>query len=81
MGLRRISTGTRYLAVGSLIAGGVLTAAVAKALPGRSSSPATTNPPAAGQAAARHVRGRWEFGDHRPLLPPLLSLRPRLPRP
>ena len=40
IGLRRIGTSTRFLAVGALIAGGVLSAAVAKALPGKSTHPA-----------------------------------------
>jgi hypothetical protein len=46
LGLQRIATSTRFLAVGALVAGGVLSAAVAKALPGKSNHPAaplTTN--------------------------------------
>jgi hypothetical protein len=42
LGLRRISISTRYLAAGSLLAGGVLSVAVAKALPGKASHPRTT---------------------------------------
>ncbi len=42
LGLQRIATGTRFLAVGALVAGGVLSAAVAKALPGKSNHPAAT---------------------------------------
>jgi hypothetical protein len=42
LGLRRISVSTRYLAAGSLLAGGLLSAAVAKALPGKASHPGST---------------------------------------
>lgn len=38
MGLARIGTFTRWMAVGAVVGGGVLTAAVAKVLPGRSST-------------------------------------------
>ena len=38
MGMARIGTLTRWMAVGAVVGGGVLTAAVAKVLPGRSSS-------------------------------------------
>jgi hypothetical protein len=36
LGLERIGTTTRVLAVGAMVVGGVLSAAVAKALPGKS---------------------------------------------
>lgn len=52
LGLRRISTSTRYLAAGSLLAGGVLSVAVAKALPGQASHPRTTGTVAPSQPAA-----------------------------
>ena len=39
LGLQRIATSTRFLAVGALVAGGVLSAAVAKALPGQVKPP------------------------------------------
>lgn len=64
MGLERIGRTTRYLAVGGLLAGGVLSGAVAEALPGHSQhsftspspagTPATTAPSdeSAGQAPA-----------------------------
>ena len=38
MGMARIGTFTRWMAVGAVVGGGVLTAAVAKVLPGRSST-------------------------------------------
>ncbi len=40
LGLQRIGTSTRFLAVGALVAGGVLSAAVANAFPGKSNHPA-----------------------------------------
>ena len=40
LGLQRIGTSTRFLAVGAVLAGGVLSAAVAKTLPGKSTHPA-----------------------------------------
>lgn len=50
MGLERIGRTTRYLAVGGLLAGGVLSGAVAEALPGHSnrssSSPSSAGTPA-----------------------------------
>jgi hypothetical protein len=39
LGLQRIGTTTRYLAVGSLVAGGVLSAVVAEAVPGKAGHP------------------------------------------
>ena len=54
LGLQRIGSSTRFLAVGALVVGGVLSAAVAKALPGKSTHPASTNtvttPPASSSA-------------------------------
>ena len=53
LGLRRISRTTRYLTVGALVAGGALSAAVAKAVPGRathSAGPGQTTPSTAGSA-------------------------------
>jgi hypothetical protein len=50
-GLQRIGKTTRFLAVGGLVAGGILSAAVAKVLPGKSthgtSSPAVESNPGA----------------------------------
>ena len=43
LGLQRIGTATRFLAVGALLVGGLLSAVVARALPGNASHPATTN--------------------------------------
>lgn len=45
MGLERIGRSTRYLAVGGLLAGGILSGAVAEALPGHSNR-SSTSPPA-----------------------------------
>ncbi len=42
LGLARIGTATRWLMAGAIIGGGVLSAAVAKALPGRSSHPSSS---------------------------------------
>jgi hypothetical protein len=51
LGLERIGRTTRFLAVGGLVVGGILSAAVAKAVPGRSthagSSPAVGSNPGA----------------------------------
>lgn len=54
LGFERIGKTTRFLAVGALVASGVLTAAVAKALPGKTSHPAappTTVGPDSGAAS------------------------------
>lgn len=45
-GIERIGRTTRFLAVGGLVAGGVLTGAVANALPGHSASHRTSATPA-----------------------------------
>jgi hypothetical protein len=42
LGLERVGKTTRFLAIGGLVAGGVLSAAVAKALPGKSSHSGST---------------------------------------
>jgi hypothetical protein len=42
LGLQRIGSATRFLAVVAIVGGGVLSAAVAKALPGRSHHPGST---------------------------------------
>lgn len=47
LGLARIGKLTRWMAVGMVVGGGVLSAAVAQALPGRSSKPATAGASAA----------------------------------
>lgn len=47
LGLARIGKLTRWMAVGVVLGGGVLSAAVAQALPGRSSKPATAGSSAA----------------------------------
>jgi hypothetical protein len=52
LGLRRIGSGTRFLAVGAVLVGGVLSAAVAKALPGKSASHATSTTPPTTSAPA-----------------------------
>jgi hypothetical protein len=59
LGLQRIGTSTRFLAVGALVVGGVLSAAVAKALPGKSTHPAavtgtnSVTPPSGGDGGSQ----------------------------
>ena len=84
LGLQRIATGTRFLAVGALVAGGVLSAAVAKALPGKSNHPAatpTTNTVSPSQnPCVFHSFGRRQRRDrlsaHRPLSGPPAGTAP-----
>ncbi|HLI53318.1 MAG TPA: hypothetical protein VKU88_03250 [Acidimicrobiales bacterium] len=54
-GLRRIGAATRWMAVATLAGGGLLSVAVAKALPGRSSPPASSS---AGSTAASPSSGQ-----------------------
>jgi hypothetical protein len=60
LGLERIGKTTRFLAIGGLVVGGILSAAVAKALPGKSSHRAPTpavesNPGAVSDPSAQTV--------------------------
>ena len=79
LGLQRVGTSTRFLAVGALVAGGVLSAAVAKALPGKSNHPAAPlgdqyGKPDANDPCAFHSLGRRQRRHrpcaHRPLSGP-----------
>ena len=77
LGLERIATSTRFLAVGALVAGGVLSAAVAKALPGKSTSHATSIP-----APGHHSRrghddgGGGQIASGSSLNPPVQAPQP-----
>ena len=62
LGLERIGASTRFLAVGALVAGGVLSAAVAKALPGKSTSHTTSVP-----APGHHSRRSHDDGGAGPM--------------
>lgn len=81
-GLRRVTRGTRYLAVGTVIAGGLLSTAVAKALPGRSShqptSTATTLPSANGSSSTGSGQGSTGAAA---LSPPAQAPQPALTSP
>ena len=50
-GFERIGRTTRYFAIGAIVAGGVLSAAVAKALPGKSSHHSTGSTAGSGAEA------------------------------
>jgi hypothetical protein len=56
-GLFQIGRATRWMAVGTIFAGGVLSAAVAKALPGHSSHHASQTGPSFGAAAGPSASG------------------------
>jgi hypothetical protein len=49
-GLTQLSRGTRYLAAGAVVVGGILSAAVAWAHPGKAATLTPTNSPTAGQS-------------------------------
>ena len=78
IGLQRIGTATRFLAVGAVVAGGILSAAVAKALPGRAahvSSNGTISP--APSSSSSNSGGDVGQGiNSAPLSPPVQTPAP-----
>jgi hypothetical protein len=75
LGLRRIRVSTRYLAAGSLLVGGVLSAAVATALPGKASPPRSTGTVGTGGTSATSGTGGSQATEATPstIVPPLTA--------
>jgi hypothetical protein len=78
IGLQRIGTATRFLAVGAVVAGGILSAAVAKALPGRSNHPASsgTISPAPTYSSSNSGGDAGQGINSTPLSPPVQAPAP-----
>jgi hypothetical protein len=80
LGLERIGTTTRLLAVGAMVVGGVLSAAVAKALPGtsthRANPPGTSSGTQAPTAPSGDQNSTSSLGSVPPLTAPAQAPQP-----
>lgn len=73
LGLERIGAATRFLAVGAVVAGGILTAAVAKTLPGRSTHTTSSNTVSPPATSPNYGDDSGQGINNAPLNPPVQS--------